>query len=547
GTFQSNLDSLAAGSPSSYALSYSLDPTKPKPTAKFSVNQFGFYVQDTYRAMSNLNVTLGVRFDIPVLPDKPTANPTVAATTFAGGRRIKTNEVPSGNLLFSPRLGWNWDVFGDNMTQVRGGLGVFSGRTPYVWISNQYGNTGIEFGRTTSNPGPRTFTPDVDNQPGKNFGSIPTSEIDATDPDFKLPQVIRLNLGVDHTLPYGIVGTFDFLLSKNRNEILYQDVNLAGVSGTVNFSNSGNSNGNLQRYTTTLTGTSTNKIQSAYSNVIYLSNTDNGYQYSMTFQLQKQFSEGSFGAFDKGYNASFAYTYGRAYDANSGTSSQAVSNWRFNPINGNPNAPPSATSNYEQRHRIISSITYDLEFLKNYTTSVSFVYLGYSGRPYSTTYSGDVNGDGQTSNDLIYVPVDQNDINIVPTGSDTRTVAEIWAELDAYIKGDDALDKARGKFIKRNASVEPWTNRVDFRFAQQIPVTDRYGKFELTWDVINLMNLFNKDFGKTKFVNNQDDTPITYRGIISGKPAFTFNSRKRFVTSDLGSRWQMQLGIRYTF
>lgn len=558
----SNLDSLAVGSPSSYGLSYSLDTNNLKPSAKFDVQQYGFYVQDMWRVTPTMNVTLGLRFDLPVLPTNPTNNPTVDTTVFAGGLKLKTSEVPSGNLLFSPRLGFNWDVKGNNTTQVRGGIGIFSGRTPYVWISNQYGNTGIEIGRTTTNPGPRSFRTDVNNQPGKVY-TAPPSEIDLTDPDFKLPQVYRLNLGVDHELPMGITGTVDFLLSKNKNDILYQDINLVGSSGTLQLSNSGDEDGNRVRYTTTPTSTTVNKIRSQYSNVIYLTNADYGYEYSFTTQLRKSFSAGLFGSFDKGFFASIAYTYGRAFDNNSGTSSQAFSNWRFNPVKQDPNNAPSATSNYETRHRIISSVVYDFEFIPKYTTTVSLFYNGFSGRPYSTTYDGDVNGDGQTSNDLIYVPKDRNDINIVPATAsggapaDTRTADQIWVALDEYISGDPVLRKSRGKIISRNASREPWTNRLDFRLAQEIPVAEQWGKFELTADILNLLNFLNESWGLSEFVNNQNNSAIVYRGIISGKPAFTFGkynfltkeyeNPKRTQVSDLASRWQLQLGVRYTF
>lgn len=567
-----NLDSLIVGRPSNYSLSYSLDTNNLKPMAEFSVRQFGFYLQDVWRATSNLNLTVGLRFDIPVLPDRPDKNPTVDTTVFAGGLKLNTNEVPSGNLLFSPRVGFNWDVKGDKTTQVRGGIGIFSGRTPYVWISNQYGNTGVNIGRTVYGgsgnppvPG-RIFTTDIDNQPGKVYTS-PQSEVDIVDPDFKLPQVIRLNLGADHELPGGIIGTLDLLLSKNQNDILYQNINLVGSSGLLNLSNSGDPDGNRLRYTTTPTSSTVNYIRSQYggssNGVIYLTNADYGYEYNISVQLQKSFSTGWFGKYDKGFYASTAYTYGRAFDNNSGTSSQAVSNWRFNPISQDPNHPESATSNYETRHRLIASLTYNFDFIPRYSTTVSFFYSGRSGSPYSTTYDGDANGDGQTSNDLIYVPMDINDINIIPqTASgtlpaDNRTKEQIWVALDEYISGDPALDKARGKIIKRNASVTPWSNRLDFRLAQQIPVSEKWGKFEFTADILNLLNLLNENWGESRFVLNQNNSHIVYRGIISGKPAFSFGkynyltqryeTPKRNQISDLGSRWQMQLGVRYTF
>lgn len=547
----SNLNNFLAGTPSSYALSYSLDTTNPKPTAKFSVQQYGFYVQEVWKVRPGMSVTGGIRVDIPVLPDKPAYNPGVDTLTFLDNITANTKVVPSGNLLFSPRAGFNWDVFDDKKTQVRGGIGIFSGRTPYVWISNQYGNTGVEFGRTTANPGPGSFTTDIDNQPGKVF-TAPTSEINVTDKDFKLPQVWRFNAGIDHELPMGFIGTLDIIASKNINNIRYQDINLR-PAGTTRQLSPTNASATVPVFSTAAAG----KYSAAYTNVIYLSNTDNGYEYSITAQLQRTFGKGWLGEFDKGFFTSLAYTYGRAYDENSGTSSQAISNWRFNPIQGDPNHVGTATANYETRHRIIWSLAYTFEFFPKYSTIVSFFYNGFSGRPYSETYNGDVNGDGQSSNDLIYVPTDQSDINIVPVTGDPRGVAGVWADLDAYISGDDALDDARGKFIKRNASVEPWTNRLDFHLEQHLPIPSNYGRFEFTLDLLNVLNWLNYKWGQNKFVNNQTNSNLIYRGIISGQPAFTFGNYssttglvtlpKRFQTSDLLSRWQYQIGLRYTF
>ncbi len=553
----SNFNNFVAGTPSSYELSYSLDTTDPKPTAKFAVQQYGFYVQDVWKVMSGMNVTGGIRMDIPIMPDKPAYNRLVdSISTDLGGfldsTKVNTKVVASGNLLFSPRLGINWDVFDDKKTQLRGGIGIFSGRTPYVWISNQYSNTGVEFGRTTANPGPGSFTTDVDNQPGKVF-TAPTSEINVTDKNFKLPQVWRLNLGVDHELPFGVIGTVDIIASKNINNIRYQDINLRPSATTRQLSLSGDPDGVRPVFSTAAAG----KFSSSFTNVIYLSNTDNGYEYNVTLQLQRAFGQGWFGRFDKGFFSSVAYTYGRALDENSGTSSQAFSNWRFNPVQGDPNHVGSATANYETRHRMIWSLSYTFEFVPKYSTIVSFFYNGFSGRPYSETYSGDVNGDGQTSNDLIYVPIDQNDINIVPVTGDPRGAAGVWTDLNNYIEGDGALDKARGKIIKRNASREPWTDRVDFHLEQHLPIPSNYGRFELTLDLLNVLNWLNYKWGQSEFVNNQNNSNVIYRGLIAGQPAFTFGNYsastglvtlpKRFQTSDLPSRWQYQIGLRYTF
>ncbi|MBL7961574.1 TonB-dependent receptor [bacterium] len=558
----------------SYFLTYPVDPAtglrdnSRTPLAKFSVSQLGFYVQDAWSVLPNMKVTLGLRIDVPIISDKPTYN-----ATFDSAYGKSTSEVATGNLLFSPRMGFNWDVFDNNATQVRGGLGIFSGRSPYVWISNQYSNTGADFGTvqfTTSGNEvrPLIFNEDPTNQPIVNrVGAAVkgySSTINIMDKNFKYPQVARLNLAVDHELPGGLIGTLELIASDPIYDAMFQDISLAGPQsyspndGRPRFGviTPGTITAGSGSPTISPTRKDTLNLNRPYSNVMYLTNSKNGYQYNFTVQLQKTFESGFAGKYDKGLYAQVAYTLGRSTDVTSATSSIAFSNWQFNPTKGDPNNKDiTATSNYEQRHAIIASISQSLEFVKNWKTTVSFFYSGRSGQPYSTTYNGDVNADGAFSNDLIYVPIDKNDIVLVGSNaSDTRTPDQIWVDLDDFISDDPALDKARGKIIGRNASRSPWVNRVDFKLAQEIPVTDRYGKFELTMDIFNLMNLLNKDWGESLFVNNQNLSPIAFRGVRSSdnKPVFSFLKdpnlvKGRYLRSNVGSRWQMQLGVRYTF
>ncbi len=558
----------------SYFLTYPIDPAtglldnSRTPLAKFSVSQLGFYVQDAWAILPNIKLTLGLRIDVPVINDKPTYN-----ATFDSAYGKSTAEVASGNLLFSPRMGFNWDVFDNNETQVRGGLGIFSGRSPYVWISNQYSNTGADFGTvsftTTGNEvRPLVFEDDPLNQPIVNRVGAPvkgySSTINVMDKNFKYPQVARLNLAVDHELPGGIIGTVELIASDAIYDAMFQDISLAGPQsyspndGRPRFGviTPGTITASSGSPTISPTRRDTLNVNRPYSNVMYLTNSKNGYQYNFTVQVQKTFANGFGGKFDKGLYAMLAYTLGRSTDVTSATSSIAFSNWQFNPTQGDPNNTKiTATSNYEQRHAIIASLSQGFEFYKKWKTTVSLFYSGRSGQPFSTTYNGDVNADGATSNDLIYVPRDKNDIVLVGSSStDTRTADQIWVELDDWISDDPALDKARGSIVKRNASTAPWINRVDFKLAQEIPVVDRYGKFELTMDIFNLMNLLNKDWGESLFVSNQTNSTLRFRGVRTSdnQPVFSFTKdpnliKGRYSRSNVGSRWQMQLGVRYTF
>jgi hypothetical protein len=511
--FFNSLDNFAAGVASRYELSYSTVAGNPMWAAEFPVHQLGFYAGDTWQMLPYLNLTFGLRADVPLMPKNPTANPNVAATY-----NVQTDWTATGNILWSPRAGFNWDVLQNQKTLLRGGIGVFSGRTPYVWISNQYGNTGIEFTRYYVTSGVPAYTPDINNQP-KGF-TAQGNEIDVINKDFHFPQVLRLDLAVDQELPWDMKFTFEHIYSKNVHDVLYQNINLK-QTGYEPFDGR------------PVYGS---RVDSSYSDVIYLTNSDEGYQYDMSFSLQKRFPGG------RGF-ASASYTYGISEDQTSATSSQARSSFQYNHVSWDPNNPDLVYSNFDVRHRIAVGFSYNVNPFKNWPTVLSLFYNGRAGRPYSSRYYNDVNGDGSTYNDCIYVPASQDEI-ILSQGT--------WADLDAYIKGDPALEAARGTIIKRNASREPWYHRADFRVLQDIPIPHLDGhKLQVSLDILNLLNLFNKDWGRYQYVYYRGDVPLRYDGIDAGtgkaKMRFLKTGVNRYDTDQLLSRWQMQIGIRYLF
>lgn len=513
-----SLDLFEAGKPYNYNYIYS-NTGDPHQAVRFSVQQLGFYAGDTWAVFPNVRLTMGVRFDVPRISDKPTYNPNVEAK-FG----YRTDEVPSGHWLVSPRVGFNWDVNNDRVTQVRGGVGMFSGRTPYVWLSNQFAATGIEFTRLVITKNVPDFVADPDNQP-RNF-SASTNEIDLCDPDYKYPQVFRTNLAIDRQLPWGIVGTIEYIYTKNVNEILYRELNVRRTGATLL------SDGRPLWGTVSGSNWNPNYFAPEYNYVPYLTNTSAGSSHMLSFQAQKQF--------DNGFTANAYYTYGQSKDRNSGSSSQAISNWRYNYVPGDPNNPPLTWSDYDVRHRIVLAGSYTKQFFFDWPTTFSLFYSGRSGRPYTTGYSNDVNGDG-TANDTIYVPRDASDI-ILTTNN--------WFQLNNYILGDPALDEARGTILSRNASREPWYHSVDFRLMQDFNIPGLKGnKIEFTWDILNLMNIFHKDWGVMRYIDFQD-TPLRFMGMdaATGKPKYAFSYRAdRFLRNELLSRWQMQFGVRYLF
>ena len=515
-TFDS-IEDFRNGDPSWYELSYLLPGGRER--AEFDVRQFSLYLQDQWDVTDRLTLTAGLRYDVTTFPDRPRYNPTVDSVF---GRR--TDEVPSGNGLLNPRLGFNWDVNGDRSLQLRGGLGLFSGRTPYVWISNAYGNTGLDYVRFTCSGKAQApaFVPDPNAQPRSCEGStnLQPNEINLVDPNFKFPQVFRASLAVDRQLPLGMVGTLEALYTRALNDVLYRELTVTdSVVGTAEGRN---------RYFRRLGG---------FSNVTDVTNTSENYSYSLTAQLQRAFDEWDFAV---------AYTFSRARDVNSTTSSQAFSNWRYNPVDGHPNRPKLRPSNFEIPHRIVAHGSYRAELLRNAPTDISLIYVGESGRPYSYVYAGDVNGDGSPNNDLIYVPKDASEVRFL-SGDPVAS----WNALNEFIESVECLREARGRVLERNACREPWTHRIDVRLAQTLPLSFGHA-IELTVDVLNFANLLNRDWGKSRFVPNQNDELLSApggavpdaQGRVGVNP---FSPRPKFLVSDLGSRYQIQVGARYRF
>ncbi|MCY4778950.1 carboxypeptidase regulatory-like domain-containing protein [Sphingobacterium sp. UT-1RO-CII-1] len=297
--------------PAQVEATYALEDNGVLPQAEFNAAQLGFYAQGESQFNSNFKLTYGMRVDVPVFNDKPKRNEKIE-NSFPGYR---TDRAPSGKLLFSPRVGFNYDIQGDRSVVLRGGAGIFTGRVPFVWLSNQFSNNGVDFGSVFAtgngiNNG-NGFDPNIENQ--KNMGAGSTrAEVNLVSEDFKIPQVGRFNLAGDFQLPYGVLATVEAIYSKTINNIVYSDINVSGSTGTIKESLSGGAD-----LRPNYAGQRVNSKD--FTNVILIDNTNKGYTYSITGQLQKNFNSG--------FNAMVAYTYGQSRAVNDGSSSIARSNW----------------------------------------------------------------------------------------------------------------------------------------------------------------------------------------------------------------------------
>ncbi|MBN1209053.1 MAG: TonB-dependent receptor [Myxococcaceae bacterium] len=536
-TFDS-LDDFEAGNASAFQRRFGVSDLQEPGTAAFNVFQMGLYVQDNWTPLKGLTVTPGVRIDVPFLSAANVNQRLLENEAFP----INTGEVPSGNILWSPRLGANWDVDGGN-TIVRGGTGVFSGRPPYVWVANAYSINGLSQVELTcrrdggSNQVPG-FTVDPNAQPfdcagGTTPPEAPTNqgEIDYFDKDTKYPQNFRVALGADRRLPLDLVGTVDLLYTQDINGWYTTDENLVRQEAD-------SGEGRALYGTFNATGFRANPARVDNTNLrqaVKVFNKNGGRVFSGTVQLRKELADI--------VDASVAYTYTNARDRISLTSAQALSNFQFAPLDGdiqNRNIRPSA---FDRTHRITLTATATLPFGFN----AGLIYVGQSGLPYTWTVSGDVNADGISGNDLAFIPANPEQITLQDPSQ--------YEALNNFVEGQECLRNARGGFVQRGSCRNPWQNILDMRLGWNSPEWIKGQHLELQGDIFNVLNLINSDWGLFEQEANFENHPAQFLRAVgydaaNNRPVYSFTEPsevRTVVLSPTRSRWRIQVGARYVF
>jgi Carboxypeptidase regulatory-like domain len=544
------------------------------PFAELKSNLLSLYAQDELNVAKGVKLTVGLRADGVGFPidnsDGRYSNKYVPNLTFRDGVKLATDGFPDFTILWSPRVGFNWDVNEMKKTQVRGGIGMFSGRPPGVWLSNQLSNNGVLFNSEATNaPKTRAFDANVDKyRPAIDPTKVtPISyNLAVTDKNFKFPQVLRTNLAVAHSIGNGWNVEVEGLYNKDVNAIYHANVNLP-----IAPQNAKGADNRPIYYTNNANGfpaTAFNRIYGAVaaaaggntvekpniSDAILMKNTSEGYSFSGTVQLSKQMKNGIFGA---------AYNYTDARSVNDG-GSIAQSIWRDRVISSDPNLDVTSYSSNMLQHRVIAYGSYKFAYLKNHAgTTIGLNFnLAPNGR-FSYTYAGDMNGDGQTANDLIFVPASQDQIFLKDITRADKTVysaAQQWADLNTYIGQDEYLSTRRGQVAERNGGVQPFIGYADFKVIQDINVVvgGKVNTLQFTFDIFNFTNLLNSKWGTS--LSTIRPGLLTFAGYdnatatASGKPTFTYPEfGGKALTSSfqndlgLGSRWQGQIGVRYIF
>lgn len=548
----------------SYSLVDDVTGDETAAAAEFTAMQLGIYAQDEIYLTPNFKLTGGVRLDIPIFNDKPETDTYFNETTiplieaaYEGVlddplQGARAGEMPKTQLMLSPRVGFNWDVTGKQKTQLRGGVGIFTSRVPFVWPGGAYNNNGLSIGGVRQFDVP--FISDPFGQPTTgDFGGtdkIPSGEMNLFSKNLKYPQVFRTSLALDQELPFGITATLEGMYTKTLNNVFYYNLNVKPSVKNLAGTPDDRPIYNFQ-----------SPVDNTYTGIYLAGNTNEGYTYNLTAQFQK--------AFSKGFSSSLAYTFGRAVSVFEGTSSQNSSQWRGQHAVQGRNFSTPDRSDFDLAHRIVGFGSYTIDYGKKFggATTISLFYNGQSGFAFSYIYNDDgkVNNEDSRERNLVYIPKTQSEIVLVQDGD--RSPQDQWDELNAFIENEDYLSSNRGKVAERNRSRSPFTNIFDLRILQDVSLKagGKRHALQLSLDVFNLNNLLNKDWGRIYFSpasggNFNNYELLTFKGFLDPNnstpdtvddttPTFVFPAQTRdpWDLNNLQSRWRMQLGVRYLF
>jgi hypothetical protein len=572
------LENFRAGKPSAFTV------VVPQPgltldnaAAVWSYGNIGAFVQDTWKINKQLTVNFGLRVDQQQVGTKPLANAAVAVqpvagsingstyTRASGGFGMDNTVTLDGNNLVQPRLGFNWNLgSNERRMQLRGGLGLFQGAAANVWLSNPFSNTGKAVmslncaSYTACNTANLTFNPDPDKQPNSLAGTIPAAAVDLLSPDLEQPSVWKANLAFETETPkLPVIGALtvgaEWLHTKTNKGIFYRHLNLGAPTATgsdgrelfwrAEGMNAACWNANGSAITNgacaTPSGQSRTRALSnpAFANVLLADSTSKGGGDAVTLSVGQPLA--------RGFGWNLAYTRTRATEVSPLTSSTSGSNWSNRNI-FNPNEEVTQNSNYLIRDRFSASTTWSKAFIGDYRTTLGVFYEGRVGRPYSWTYINDLNGDGISGNDLMYIPSAPGSGEVVFRGGAAEE-ARFWEVVNAH----GALKGAAGGVVGRNNAYGRWVNTFDMRLAQELPGFMKGHKASLVLDIFNFGNLVNKKWGRTDeiaFPSNRSF--VNYAGRdAQGRYIYSMGNVEDFDTRQAAgeSQWAVQVTLRYEF
>ncbi len=548
--------------------------------AIWALKNAGYFVQDSWSVNDNLTLLFGVRMDVPSTDDRPRFQETPAGLSTSdalvpgtgqfgrqtGGFGYDNTVTIDGKELIQPRFGFNYTFDTDRPTQLRGGFGRFQGAAANVWLSNPFTNTGEQVQTTGCGgslaPCGLVFSSDGNNPPVGSL-SPPQLVVDIIDPGMSQPAVWKGNLGFEHELPWwGVVASADVLVTQTKTALYYQNLNVGassvvGSDGRSLFWNAAgynaacfNADGSFRTGASAPAGCvsgSSNastirtkaRSNSAYGNVILATPTDKGGSEAITVALSKPMTNN--------WAWSMAYTNTHATEVSGLTSSTSGSQWGKRGI-VNPNEEVESRSNYEIRDRFNGTINWSDNLFGDYKTQVGLFYEGRSGKPYSWVFYGDMNGDGQAINDLLYIPTAPGSGEVIFRGGAAEEAA-FWAIVDA----NSSLGDFAGGTVDRNSARAPWVNQFDLRITQELPGFMAGHKAHLGLDILNVGNLLNKRWGDIYESLDVEATRqfVRYVGMQGDKYVYSLTdaqpSALNYRTARGESSWAAQLTFKYEF
>lgn len=571
------LENFRRGRPSSYTVQLPVaGGSLSNAVAQFQMRNLGLFLQDTWTINKNLTVNYGVRVDRTGVDSRPLANTAVAAAPVAGNVATNTRQTggfgydntltPDGNNVWQPRVGFNYKFDTARPTQLRGGAGLFQGAAATVWVSNIFSNPGtatrmISCGGSSSTRCPTTDGTFVANPDAQKAvpGTVPAANVDLLSPDLKQPSIWKGNLAFEHELPwYGLVFGAEYLGTKNKDGIFYQNLNLGpatkvGTDGRQLFWNANGLSAACYSYAngsvSTVKGcTNTAKALSnqSYGNVLLAQHTDQGRANLVTLSLTKPTRQG--------FGWSVAYTRTDATEVSPLTSSTSSSNFSGRSV-FNPNEDVAANSAYMVKDRINARLSWEKKFFGNYRTRFGMFYEGRSGKPYSWTINNDLNGDGLAGNDLMYIPKSFGSGEVVFYGDTATSHVNEQAFWDV-VNANKALRNAAGGVVGRGSDFAPWTNSIDLKISQEIPGLWAGHKGTVAIDFLNFGNLLNKKWGHINEVafqsaGAQARSFVDYVGLdAQGRYVYAVrpNVEDLVIRQTKGeSQWAIQASVKYEF
>ena len=565
-----------------YALTYPLTADGSQAFPSFRFDQLSLFLQDQYTVNSKLRLMGGIRLELPSYPNVSAmkTHPLVEQLTFENGLRLNTGATPKTRLMVSPRIGFNYDILGDRSLMLRGGTGVFTGRIPFVWIVAQSGDAGmLQASRSYGQNETPAFDPNIKANypnPVPQAGTFIPNAISAMDQDLRFPSTWKSSLAIDYTLPGGIQASLEGIYNKDINAVVAKNVNLVEPT-RLSIPGYGD---NRYIYPATRTVRVNNQNVTDYSDLYinkltpeglvtsdaigrldptYMTNVNGGHYYSITAQLQKNNWNG--------LSASLAYTYSAAKNFGDGSGDQIANLWSIpQTYTGNSNIPSLGYTTNITPHRIVAFVSYSNTWIGKLNTSMSVFYNGSSSGRISYMYSGDFNRDLAT-NDLIYIPNDPSEIQFVDIsanqannyGGIAYTAQEQSDIFFALIESDKYLKSRKGKYVERNGGVMPWRNQFDFRLTQELykNIGGANNSLEFFWDVINIGNLLNSNWGvdysaSTQLLRPQSINSLNANGTAVPSFQMGYNNgdairSTTFVRETMASTYYMQFGVKFKF